>query len=141
MNTRILPVIGHLLCAALLAACTNENNEWDEEDPAFQQQPLPVATAAATPQALAAEDGIPLVQVARVGNVRGTYAYSLQGAEYPEQEFLGLCRSMLRSNPQLKIRLSPSASLSQDEIGLVTARIRETGVENVAVVDMDGRER
>ncbi len=85
--------------------------------------------------------GLPLVYVLRQGGEAGVYSYRVQGAEYSEREFLGLCRSILRDNPSLVVRLVPAAALSNDEVGLVAARIRETGVPSIKVLDSNGRER
>ena len=85
--------------------------------------------------------GVPLVYVSRLDEQRGKYVYRLQGEEYQEGEFLGLCRTMRRDNPNILVRIVPSAMLSDDDVGLISARITETGVENLKVLSSNGEER
>ena len=85
--------------------------------------------------------GLPAVYVLHLNGQRGEYSYRIQGEEYLERDFLGLCRTVLRDNPSLTVSIHPAASLSDDETGLVAARIREIGVQTVKILDSNGRER
>ena len=85
--------------------------------------------------------GLPVVYVLHLDGQRGQYSYRIQGEEYLERDFLGLCRTILRDNPALTVSIHPAASLSDDETGLVAARIREIGVQTVKILDSNGRER
>ena len=83
---------------------------------------------------------LPVVYVSRLDNRRGSYLYTVQGEDYMEREFLGLCRTMFNNNSETVVRLLPAPSLSNDEIGLVSARVRETGVRSIRILDSNGRE-
>jgi hypothetical protein len=85
--------------------------------------------------------GVPLVYISRLDGQRGKYVYRLQGEEYQEREFLGLCRTMRRDTPDLLVRIVPNAMLSDDEVGLISARIHETGIDNLKVLSTTGEER
>lgn len=84
---------------------------------------------------------LPPVYVSRTEGPRGTYSYRIRGEEYLEREFLGLCRTLLRDDPTLTVRIVPEDRMTKDEIGLVSARIRDVGVHTVSILDTTGKER
>lgn len=88
----------------------------------------------------AQDKGMPVVYVIPTTN-RGRYVYRLRSEEYQENEFLGLCRSLVRDDPNLVVRIIPDERLSRDEIGLVSARLRDNGVKTVTVLNPSGTER
>ena len=76
---------------------------------------------------------LPSVYVERASEGRWTYTYHMQGEEYREQDFLGLCRTLSQNSPDMVVHLVPHTAMSDDEIGLITARIRESGLTNIRV--------
>ena len=84
---------------------------------------------------------IPVVYIDRLAGQKGKFTYRIQGEKYEESAFLGLCRTMVRDNPGLHLRIVLGAVLSDDEVGLITARIREAGVPDITVLNSNGEER
>ena len=84
---------------------------------------------------------MPPVFVERAPGPGWTYSYHIQGEPFREAEFLGLCRTIARQTPALEVRIVPASSLSSDEIGLIRARVRENGLENVRAVNSSGAPR
>lgn len=84
---------------------------------------------------------MPPVFVERVKGPGWNYSYHILGEPFREAEFLGLCRTIARQTPDMLVGLVPATSLSEDEIGLVRARIRENGLENIRIVTPTGAPR
>ncbi len=76
---------------------------------------------------------VPLVFLDRL---RGGSAlqYRIQGQEYQERELLGLCRTMADNDAKAAVCLVPSGALTADEVSLVEAKLRETGIWQVRVL-------
>ena len=79
------------------------------------------------------EGSLPSVYVERAPEGRWTYTYRMQGEAFLEKDFLGFCRTIARDAPDMVVNIVPHTAMSEDEIGLVSARIRETGLTNVRV--------
>ena len=76
---------------------------------------------------------LPPVFVERALEGGWAYRYRIQGEFFREQDFLGLCRAIARNTPDMAVHLVPHTAMSEDEIGLVSSRIRENGLVNVHV--------
>ncbi len=81
---------------------------------------------------------LPLVFVEKSNVRKWSYEYRLDGEPYMENEFLGLLRTIAKENSSQPVRIQPSTAMSHDEIELVMARIRETGMTTIVVVTPSG---
>lgn len=98
---------------------------------------VPTASEAANTAAMVQDLGtnVPLIFVDRQKG--GGYTYRLQDQQYDERELLGLLRAIVSSDSDMEVCIVPSGVLTRDEIGLVEAKLRETGVRRVRLASMN----
>ena len=133
---RALPLLAG--CVAALAGCGGGGGDLGSDFGLLKEE-----RSQGSELAVLADADMRNVPIVFVDRKRGSaeMQYRIQGQEYQEGELLGLCRTLAENDANAAVCLVPSGALTDDEVGLVEAKLRETGVLQVRILGASGRRK
>ena len=140
-QSRIARLLAALAVACALSAGCDSGGAFPDAAGSAPARPGSVGSRGRHLDFSARGGALPSVFVEKAPEKRWTYTYHIQGEAFREADFLGLCRSIARDAPDMVVSIVPATAMSEDEIGLVRARIRENGLSNVRVLSSYGTVR